>query len=152
MDLSGGPFRCLVRTTAVLLVVGTGREQRVWDGCSLLCPAGHGPTASGGGAVRAFQGAQDHPQISATYQEGLGGRRVTPQAGTRAFLRFSIKNESIQGTCCESGTPSAFLGRRHSIGQQPGEPSPVIGPIWERKQGRHREGRWFAHGHTAGRW
>lgn len=105
-----------------------------------------------GGAVRAFQGAQNNPQISATYQEGLGDRRVTFQAGTRTFLRFSIKNESIQGSCCGSGTPSAFPGRRHSIGQRPGEPSPVIGPIWERKQGRHREGRWFAQGHTAGRW
>lgn len=122
MDLRGGIFRCSVRTTTVLVIAATGREVSL---------AGAAARRSAQLAVDPgpFQGAQDHPQISAACQEGLGDHRVTTRAGTWAFLSFSIKNESIQGTCCEPGTRSAFLVRRRSTRHRPGGKVPLWVPF-----------------------
>lgn len=111
------------------------RGVSVWGGCSPLCPVGRGPQLSGG--VRAFQEAQYHPQISATCQEGLGDHRVATRAGTWAFLRFSIKNESIQGTCVSQGLQVCSC-KKALHPPQPREEGPVTGPICQRKQGRPR--------------
>lgn len=108
----------------------------MWGGCLPLCPVGRGPQAVWG-VVRAFQGAQDHPQISATCQEGLGDCRGPLGQVLGPFSGLVLKTNPSRAPALSQGLQVRSCKKALHL-PQPWEEGPVTGPIWQRKQGRPR--------------